>query len=199
MIKLVAFLGNFEARYDGTRHNVAWSFCDYLEETSPISWSEKYKGLVGAISARGEKILTVKPLTFMNLSGECVGQVASFYKLVSEEVLVVHDELELPFGVVSFKAGGGLGGHNGLRSVKAALGSDTFFRLRFGLTKPQDTDIANYVLSKFSPTEEEKLPAIFSLAKTIFTEALSASDPTPLAKKWAKTKADFAQGGPSKV
>ena len=214
MISLVAFLGNYGREYEQTRHNVAWQFASSLPFYNKISWQEKFKGeyaavemetLVQWIGQSGlvttkdggvppvpknapDKIYFLKPLTYMNLSGESIGELAHFFKIAPDQVLVVHDELELPLGTVSLKWSGGLGGHNGLRSTKAVLGTADFWRLRFGLTKPQNRDIADYVLSSFLPDERPVLNAVFAESAKLFAKVLLSSDPARLIPEWGKKK-----------
>lgn len=157
MIRLVAFLGNIGREYAGNRHNVAWMAADALPFLANATWQEKFRGLIAAQEIDGEKVWFVKPGTYMNDSGDCVVPAMKFYKLALEEVLVVHDELELPFGVIDLKKGGGLGGHNGLRSMTAHLGSQDFRRLRIGIGRPDHKDIAAYVLSDFKGDEKRNL------------------------------------------
>lgn len=217
MIKLVAFLGNFGREYEGTRHNVGWTFAESLPFYNKLSWAEKFKGEFCAVDFQTvltwlfesglavkkdgsmmespknapEKIYFLKPLTYMNLSGESIGEVARFYKINPDEVLAVHDELELPIGTFSLKFGGGLGGHNGLRSTKAALGTADFWRLRFGLTKPATKDIAGYVLSKFTADENIILAKVFDEAKVVFSKLILASEPARLLQNYSKVKVEI--------
>ena len=168
-------LGNPGPKYHETRHNIGFMVIDALlrklEDAFP-GCSEglaKPKGSYELWRARvfDKTWLLVKPLTFMNLSGEAVGPLANFYKLSSHDMLVVHDELDLPLGRMRFKRGGGLAGHNGLKSLEACLGSRDFTRLRLGIDKPQQPEqMANYVTSRFRPDElsilEKILPAAVS-------------------------------------
>ena len=202
MIKLVAFLGNYGAEYAGTRHNVAWTFAEQLPFYDRLSFQNKFKGDYAAVETKTlaqwfadtkmyakkdgsapvvpedapDKIYFLKPLTYMNLSGESVGELARFYKINLSEILVVHDELELPIGTVSLKWSGGLGGHNGLRSMKTTFGTADFWRLRFGLTKPVDRDIAGYVLSKFTADENIILAQEFAQTNEMFAKFLLSND-----------------------
>ena len=214
MILLVAFLGNYGREYENTRHNAAWQFASSLPFYSALNWQEKFKGeyavletekLAELLAKTGllttkdggvphipdsapEKIYFLKPLTYMNLSGESIGELAHFFKINPDEIAVVHDELELPFGTVSLKWAGGLGGHNGLRSTKAVLGTADFWRIRFGLGKPAGKDIADYVLSAFLPAEQESLPLIFSSAGSLLAKLLLSSNPERLLSEWGKKK-----------
>lgn len=214
MIKLVAFLGNYGKEYEGTRHNVAWTFASQLPFYEKLSWNQKFKGDYAVVDTpvlaqwfadtgmyakkdgsvaripdcAPEKIYFLKPLTYMNLSGESIGELARFYKINPDEILVVHDELELPLGTVSLKWSGGLGGHNGLRSTKAVLGTADFWRLRFGLTKPVDKDIAAYVLSRFSGDEQIMLSQAFSQTNEMFAKLLLSEDASRILQGWSKRK-----------
>ena len=214
MIKLVAFLGNYGKEYEGTRHNVAWTFAKQLPFYEKLSFQQKFKGDYASVDTNAlaqwfcdfkmlttkdggvprvpeeapKQIFFLKPLTYMNLSGESVGELARFYKINPDEILVVHDELELPLGTLSLKWSGGLGGHNGLRSMKATFGTADFWRLRFGLTKPTNRDIADYVLSKFTEDENAVLTQVFSNANELFARLLLSTDPNRLIPSWGKKK-----------
>lgn len=173
MIRLCAFLGNVGSEYSRNRHNVAWLFLESLPEARGLSWSRKFKGVQAQADFGGNRVVFVKPETFMNLSGESVREFARFYGIAPGEILVVHDELELPFGYLSFKRSGGLGGHNGLRSMVSCLGTSDFFRLRFGIGRPDHADIASYVLSDFNPVERAKLDeAVFIEAGRAFCSCM---------------------------
>ncbi|MBO6099930.1 MAG: peptidyl-tRNA hydrolase, partial [Spirochaetaceae bacterium] len=125
--------------------------------------------------------------TYMNLSGESIGALASFFKIKPEEVLVIHDELELSPGTVSLKWSGGLGGHNGLRSTKAVLGTADFWRIRIGIGRPDHSDIAGYVLSPFSSDERIILDQIFPQLSSLLVQTL-CTNPDTLINDWSKKK-----------
>ncbi len=118
MIQLVAFLGNPGKEYSHNRHNAGFLLAEKPKINSELKWQKKFKGFYAVF---GGRVHFIKPLTFMNLSGESVSQAVSFFKIKPDAIIVVHDELELPLGVVSLKFSGGLGGHNGLRSMKRRL------------------------------------------------------------------------------
>ena len=122
----------------------------------------------------------------MNLSGQSIGEVCNFYKIKPEEVLVVHDELEMNPGFFSLKFSGGLAGHNGLRSTKAVLNTPDFFRLRFGIGKPANVNIADYVLSNFSKDEAITMSLVYEKAGLCLAKTLLASDPSRLTQQWGK-------------
>lgn len=185
LIELIAFLGNTGKQYERNRHNAAWLFADSLSSVSSLSWSRKFKGESATLNALGRKIQLLKPHTFMNLSGESIAEAASFYKIKPECILVVHDELELPAGTFALKWSGGLGGHNGLRSAKACLGTADFWRLRFGIGRPPHDDVALWVLSDFSKDELPAMNAAFQGAAGLF-EALLNEEPKKLLPEWKK-------------
>lgn len=213
MIKLVAFLGNYGKEYEKTRHNVAWQFEKSLPFADKLSWQTKFKGNYATVEPETlaqwckdfglltkkdgspviipdemERIYFLKPETYMNLSGESIIELCNFYKIKPEETLVVHDELELPFGTISLKWSGGLGGHNGLRSTKQVFGTADFWRLRFGLSKPSGIDIASYVLGKFTSDEQISLSQIFAQSAVLFAKVLFSVKPENLIQEWGKKK-----------
>ena len=214
MIQLVVFLGNYGSEYSKTRHNVAWQFLDSLPFSSRFSWQQKFKGEFLSFSREElsslfceskilcakdgspvkvsdnapPKVYFLKPLTYMNNSGLSAIELASFFKIKPEEILVVHDELEMSLGFVSLKFSGGLGGHNGLRSMKSVFNTPDFWRLRFGLSKPSGVDIADYVLSPFSQDERIVLDSVFTQTHRLFAEILLSSSPEKLLQNWSKKK-----------
>jgi peptidyl-tRNA hydrolase, PTH1 family len=153
MFQLVVAVGNPGAKYETTRHNVAWMVIDTCPPFKDAIWKSKFKGEYAEASFRGHKLYALKPQTFMNLSGESVQPMAAFFKIPPAQILVIHDELDLPFGQVHFKMGGGLAGHNGLKSIAACLGTDQFARMRVGIGRPSVGSVSNYVLSTFSEDE----------------------------------------------
>jgi PTH1 family peptidyl-tRNA hydrolase len=152
MIKLIVFLGNPGKQYSRTRHNIGWQILSYKYPSS--SFQKKFNGEI----ANEGTVKLLKPLTFMNESGRCVEAAASYYNLDPSEILVVHDDLELPFGEIKIQKGGGLKGHNGLKSIKANLNDNNFYRLRFGIGRPQHGNVSSFVLSAFSKDEAISLP-----------------------------------------
>ena len=150
---LIVGLGNPGSEYQNTRHNIAWSVLESAPFSSHLAWREKYKSFYASHGFRNVKGHFLKPQTYMNLSGESVQPCADFFKIRVENILVVHDELDLPFGTLAFKKGGGLAGHNGLKSISQILGSQDFLRLRLGIGRPTHGNVASYVLSNFSSDE----------------------------------------------
>jgi len=159
---LVVFLGNPGPRYECTRHNAGFMTGDALAGALGVSIDRlRFKALTAAADINGEKVLLMKPQTFMNLSGEAVGEAARFYKIPPEHVLVVSDEISLPLGRLRLRTKGSAGGHNGLKSIIAALGSDAFPRIRLGVGAPPhpDYDMADWVLSVFRNQDLEDMRA----------------------------------------
>jgi len=155
MIKLIVGLGNPGSQYKQTRHNAGFVFLDYLALSAGCTWSvsAQFQGEVASLPVNGDKLVLLKPMTFMNKSGDSVGKLLRFYKIKPEEILVVHDELELPEGVVKLKRDGGHAGHNGLRDIIAHIDSRDFYRLRLGIGRPSlGGNISDYVLSR--PSQE---------------------------------------------
>lgn len=167
---LIAGLGNPGGKYERTRHNVGFMVVDALAEKNNISFKKQGKAEVGEYSfhASGGHVQAclLKPQTFMNLSGDAVVPIQKFYKIPVEKMLIIHDEIELPFGEVRLKKGGGHKGHNGLRDILAKGGSPDFVRLRVGVGRPVEPnrDVAGYVLAPFSKEEQENLPVVMDRA-----------------------------------
>ena len=188
VIELAVFLGNCGRQYEKNRHNAAWLFADSLFCLSSVSWTSKFKGEAAGFTAGERKIQLLKPHTFMNLSGESIAAAASFYKIKPQHILIVHDELELPAGTFGLKYGGGLGGHNGLRSAKACLGTADFWRLRFGIGRPPHKDVSSWVLGDFSADEKRIMETAFAAAAPLF-EMLLVRPPKDLLDEWKKVNA----------
>lgn len=149
---IVAFLGNPGLKYNGTRHNAGFMAADAMEKKLGVSINKmRFKALTQTVDIGGKKVLLMKPQTYMNLSGDAIVQAANFYKVPPERVIVVSDETALPIGRLRIRRGGSAGGHNGLKSVIARLGTDQFPRIRLGVgDKPHpDYDMADWVLSAF--------------------------------------------------
>jgi PTH1 family peptidyl-tRNA hydrolase len=156
-IRLIVGLGNPGREYETTRHNVGFLWIDELARLQDLGFRSeaKFHGLTARGQLHGHEVLLLKPQTFMNVSGRSVGALVQFYKISPEEMLVVHDELDLPPGVARLKMGGGHGGHNGLKDIIAHLGSRDFWRLRIGIGHPGDrSEVSNYVLN--DPRREER-------------------------------------------
>ena len=174
---LVAGLGNPGREYAATRHNVGFVVADELARRLGGSWRAKFSGDLAEVRMDGLRLALLKPQTFMNESGRSVGAAARFFKVEPDDLLVVHDEVDLEPGRLQARLGGGLAGHNGLRSVAQHLGTPEFGRLRIGVGRPERGDprpVADFVLSEFSPElDVDSLVARASDAvETVATEGL---------------------------
>ena len=155
MDRLIVGLGNPGSKYHHSRHNIGWDVFEELSFARDLLWSEKFKGIYTSYNSGSDKIYFLKPQTFMNLSGESLRPMMDFFKIDIENILVVHDELDLPFGTIAFKKGGGLAGHNGLKSITEKLGSQEFKRLRVGIGRPVHGDVSNWVLSGYTGEDKD--------------------------------------------
>ena len=193
MIEAIAFLGNYGNEYAKTRHNVAWLFCERLELTKNLNLISKFNGEYAKLSLKNKNLHFIKPLTYMNLSGVSIGELCAFYKISPSSLLVLHDEVELPLGTISLKYSGGLAGHNGLRSIKEALGVADFWRLRIGIGRPapkneKNIDMASYVLSRFSHEEENILYKNIGPVDEIFSHIEKEGELEDILKMYSKVK-----------
>lgn len=164
---IIAGLGNFGKEYENTRHNVGFEVIDKLAEEDNISVLEKkHKAAVGKGIVAGQKCILVKPLTYMNLSGESIGEMVNYYKVdETGELIVISDDISLPAGQLRIRKNGSAGGHNGLKNIIAHLGHDRFIRIRIGVgEKPVGWDLADYVLGHFSTGEQKLMEETYGLA-----------------------------------
>jgi PTH1 family peptidyl-tRNA hydrolase len=207
MIELVAFLGNPGREYAQNRHNAGRLLAEALPFSASLPWQKKYKGVYASIEGSmlrdyqkevsspvsqeeppiPGKIHLLLPETYMNLSGDSVYAAAAFFKIPVRNILVVHDELELPLGTAAYKFSGGLGGHNGLRSMKANFVTGDFWRFRLGIGRPPhaDVDIADWVLSDFSLDEQSIFARVLDSCAQALIRAL-VHGPASLLPEWNK-------------
>jgi PTH1 family peptidyl-tRNA hydrolase len=158
-MKLIVGLGNPGERYAQTRHNVGFMAVDQFATRAGLSWREGHRGLWVKTKAQDQELCLLKPMTYMNLSGESVLSLAMYFKIDAKDILVLHDEVEFPFGDVRLKIGGGEAGHNGLKSISQQLKTKNYSRVRIGVGRPSSAhiDMADYVLQNFSKAEEKGL------------------------------------------
>ncbi|WP_029935760.1 aminoacyl-tRNA hydrolase [Thiomicrospira pelophila] len=170
-VQLIVGLGNPGEQYDQTRHNAGFWFVEEIARQQNVVFrpETKFLGEVAKIDLNGHQAWLLKPMTFMNRSGQSIQALAKFYRLSIDQVLVAHDELDLPVGVAKLKTAGGHGGHNGLRDTIAALGGPGFHRLRLGIDHPGDRhQVVNYVLKSPSKIEREKIDdAIYDASRVL--------------------------------
>lgn len=167
-VTLIVGLGNVGKKYDGTRHNIGFTVVDALRVQHELpEWQEKpkFKALISEDFVGGKKVILAKPTTLMNNSGEAVRALKDFYKLKNTDIIVVHDELDLPFGTIKQKQGGGSAGNNGIKSLISHIGDD-FNRVRVGIKNDQleQIDSADFVLAKFNSEEKKQLSDISQAA-----------------------------------
>jgi PTH1 family peptidyl-tRNA hydrolase len=165
--KLIVGLGNPGRKYAHNRHNIGFQCLDRLTQSrwaEPVeAWSKGRRAKASLVSGKiaDVGVVLAKPLTYMNLSGQAVRQLASFYKLSLEDILVIYDDLDLPLGTIRLRPEGGPGGHKGMRSIIEALGSQAFPRLRVGIGRPPGNDAVSYVLSDFTADEQITLEGVY--------------------------------------
>jgi PTH1 family peptidyl-tRNA hydrolase len=177
---LVAGLGNPGREYARNRHNLGWLVVDELARRHDGSWRGKFHGQIAEIRIDGHKVVLLKPETFMNDSGRSISDAMRYFKLAPDSVLVVHDEGDLPTGRLQARLGGGLAGHNGLRSIAEQLGTPDFLRLRVGVGRPERGDrrpLADYLLADFEPHEDPDrlVAAAADAVETLDAEGLEAA------------------------
>lgn len=169
---LLVGLGNPGKRYESTRHNIGFMVLEKIAAGLEIELKQKsFDALWGKGAVSGKNVLLAKPQTYMNLSGTAVRRLQSFFKTETSNLIVIHDDLDLPFGSVRLKAGGGTAGHKGLASIESNLGTSDFMRVRLGIGKPVDKSrIEGYVLEPFRKEEQDVLPEIIGLASEASAE-----------------------------
>ncbi|MGN1280712.1 MAG: aminoacyl-tRNA hydrolase [Succinivibrio sp.] len=179
-IKLIVGLGNPGSEYDHTRHNIGVDFLYALADKYRIELrpESKFSGFTGRGSIAGQEVRLLYPTTFMNASGRAVGALCTFFKIAPEQILVCHDDLDLNAGYMKLKFGGGLAGHNGLKSITASLGnSQNYYRLRLGIGKPPSKEVINWVLGKPNSTDRNLIEGAYEAAivalEKIFTDGVA--------------------------
>ncbi len=163
-MKLIVGLGNYGKEYEETRHNVGFMVVDKLADKLKIyDFKEKFSGLVGEGNYKGEKVILLKPQTYMNLSGNSIIQVVNFYKLdVEEDIIVIYDDMALPLGKLRIREKGSAGGHNGIKSIISHMG-EKFLRIKFGIGQSESQDkekIVNFVIGRFTKEEKEEISEV---------------------------------------
>ena len=172
-MKMIVGLGNPDKIYENTRHNVGYMIVDEFSKRYNINnFKVKYNGLYTKIYRNGEYYIILKPLSYMNLSGTVVSKFANFYKIKSQDILIIHDDLDLPLGRIRIKSKGSSGGHNGIKNIIECLNTEDFARFKIGISKNSNIDTKDYVLGKFNKEELEKIKKIFDFSSNVIEDFL---------------------------
>ncbi|SFC67141.1 aminoacyl-tRNA hydrolase [Clostridium uliginosum] len=176
---LIVGLGNPGKEYDNTRHNIGFEVVDNIAKEYNIEINrQKFKGVYGEGFIANNKVILLKPSTYMNLSGESIREVANFYKISNEEILVIYDDISLDIGKLRIREKGSAGGHNGIKSIISNLGTDIFPRIKVGVGQP-NVNLVNYVLGKFSKEEKsvltESISAVTQSVKVVISEDVKSA------------------------
>lgn len=167
-MKLIIGLGNPGKEYENTRHNIGFMVLDnYLKDSS---WQKKFNALYTAEVINNEKVIFVKPETYMNLSGNSVIEFINFYKIENKDILVIHDDLDLPFGKIRIKTNSSAGGHNGIKSIINRIGNNNFTRLKIGISHNTNGDTKDFVLGKFNKEQLAQLEKTYLLTNKIIED-----------------------------
>ena len=182
-MKLIVGLGNPGLEYEKTRHNIGFRFLDlYMKFLNINNLQNKFNGLYAKININGEDIIFLKPLSYMNLSGEVILKFVKYYKILPENILVIHDDLDMELAKIKLKDGGSSGGHNGLKNIILNLKTGEFKRLKVGIGKNLNIETAVYVLSKFTNQEEEKINNLNETVISILNDYLNLKFPDLMSK-----------------
>ncbi|EOT2914323.1 aminoacyl-tRNA hydrolase [Clostridium perfringens] len=167
---LIVGLGNPGKQYEQTRHNIGFDVIDYMANKYNIDVNRgKFKGICGEGFIENKKVILLKPLTYMNLSGESIRELANFYKLEDDEIIVVYDDISLDIGRLRIREKGSAGGHNGIKSIIQNLGGDKFPRVKVGVGQPKD-NLVNHVLGKFSKEDREHIEKVIPVVSDAIVE-----------------------------
>ena len=172
-MKLVVGLGNPDNKYDNTRHNVGFMLLDYIFSKDSFSLNKKMNAMEYITNINGEKVVAIKPTTYMNLSGDAVVKYLNFYKLEVSDMIVVQDDLDMPIGNIKLLFNRGDGGHNGIKDIVLKTGSKSFLRLKIGIGKSSLMNTKDYVLGKFSGEDKNTLDNVFVRLRDIFIDYTS--------------------------
>jgi PTH1 family peptidyl-tRNA hydrolase len=173
--RLIIGLGNPEPKYDRTRHNIGFEAVDALARDWGLSWQEnkRFQGLIAEkTGSKGEKLHLLKPLTYMNRSGQAARAMLDWYKLPAESILVIYDDMDLPVGRLRIRLSGSAGGHNGMKSLIAHVGTEKFARLRIGIGKGRETETISHVLGRFTRDENEVMEKVLDLTRKAIERSL---------------------------
>ena len=172
-MKLIVGLGNPDKQYDNTRHNVGFMLLDYVFGNDKFSLNKKMNAMEYITNINDEKVVVIKPTTYMNLSGDAVIKYINFYKIDVSDIIVVQDDLDMPLGRVKLMSNRGDGGHNGIKDIVLKIGSKNFLRIKIGIGKSDLMETKDYVLGKFKSDDKDKLNDVFCKLRDIFDDYVS--------------------------
>lgn len=176
-MKLIVGLGNPGSKYDRTKHNTGFMALDYyLKENSLVLDKDKFEGLYTKQKINGEDVIFLEPQTFMNESGRSVAQVARFFKIDPSDILVIHDDMDMPIAKLRIRAGGKSGGHNGIKSIIADLGTEKFNRLKIGIRHPDKQSVVSWVLTPFNSEQQKLMDEAFKTSDKVITDFISGKN-----------------------
>ena len=182
-MKLIVGLGNPGREYENTRHNIGFQTIDKYASKLGVSMNKsKFNGLYGETMVLGEKVMLLKPQSYINLSGEVIRKFVDFYKIDIQDILIIHDDLDLEVGTYKIKQKGSSGGHNGLKNIELHLGTQEYKRIKIGISNNKNIDTKDYVLGKLSKEEEEKLNEVKNTVLDIIDNYLKVSFSDLMAK-----------------
>ncbi|WEV71651.1 aminoacyl-tRNA hydrolase [Lactobacillus sp. ESL0785] len=187
-MKIIAGLGNPGKKYDGTKHNTGFMAVDhYLAENNLTLEKEKFEGKFTKQKINGEDVLLLEPQTYMNDSGRSIAQVAHFFKVEPQDILIIHDDMDMPLGKIRVRANGKSGGHNGIRSIIRDLGTSNFNRLKIGIRHPAkvtEASVVSWVLSPFNSEQQELMTTAFATSSQIITDFIAGKSSQYLMNKY---------------
>ena len=184
-MKLIAGLGNPGAKYDRTKHNTGFMALDhYLKENGLTLDRDKFDGLYSKQKINGEDVILLEPQTYMNESGRSVAQIAKFFKIAPEDILIIHDDMDMPIAKIRIRAGGKSGGHNGIKSIIADLGTEKFNRLKIGIRHPQKQSVVSWVLTPFDADPQKAMDQAFATSAKIIDDFIAGKSAQYLMNKY---------------
>lgn len=191
-MKMIVGLGNPGKQYENTRHNIGFMALDRLADSYGVSWSQetKFQAKVASAMVDGEKILLVKPMTYMNESGQAVEKMSQYYKIDPDNMLIIYDDLDLPTGKLRLRQSGSAGGHNGIKSIISHLGTSKFKRIRTGIDRPDKQSVVDYVLGELRRDEQDKLSSSFDYIQSAVDLWLQSDDFNQVMNRFNQKKED---------
>lgn len=185
LMKIIAGLGNPGQKYDKTKHNTGFMTIDhYLDEKGLSLDKDKFEGLWTKQKINGEDVILLEPQTYMNESGRSVSQVANFFKVDPEDILIIQDDMDMPIGKIRIRANGKSGGHNGIKSIIRDLGTEKFNRLKIGIRHPKNATVVSWVLTPFNDEQQKLMDDAFDTSVKIIDDFIAGRDSQYLMNKY---------------